>query len=216
MKNIILFLIIAPSFVFGQEIATTEDGRKVFLKADGTYEFVKGSIGDGETNQRGEVRGVVTYFFNDNFGNKPDIGAKVMIRRTNEEDSTRHAISRYYRAKSGLYLREGNKKLGKKDKWVEDQLKELGVDNQEDFDKISEIAANHLLVTKYDKETIQLTVDASGNFKKDLNPGKYEIIVISKNRSDATLAEAMGKIDSKVIEIKAGESNDVAFEFTLH
>ena len=92
----------------------------------------------------------------------------------------------------------------------------MGVDNQEDFDKISEIAANHLLVTKYDKETIQLTVDASGNFNKELNPGKYEIIVISKNRSDATLAEAMGKIDSKVIEIKAGESNDVAFEFTLH
>jgi hypothetical protein len=34
-------------------------------------------------NEKGELRGVITYFFNDNYGNKPDVGAKVIIQKIN-------------------------------------------------------------------------------------------------------------------------------------
>ncbi len=36
-------------------------------------------------NEKGELKGVVTYFFNDNFGDKPDVGAKVVIQKINPQ-----------------------------------------------------------------------------------------------------------------------------------
>src|SRR5690606_22897933 len=97
MKKLLILILFIPFTFIAQEIATTEDGRRVFLKADGTYEFLKNSSGD-EINKKlnGEIKGVVTYFFNDNYGNKPDIGSEVMIRKTNEEDSTRFMLSNFY------------------------------------------------------------------------------------------------------------------------
>ena len=32
-------------------------------------------------SEKGELKGVVTYFFNDNYGSKPDVGAKVIIQK---------------------------------------------------------------------------------------------------------------------------------------
>ena len=37
-----------------------------------------------EQKQEGKITGVVTYFFNDNYGDKPDVGAKILIINSSE------------------------------------------------------------------------------------------------------------------------------------
>lgn len=217
MKLLLFILLLAPGFLLAQEIATTEDGRRVFLKADGTYEFIKDSDGRNfEKNLKGEIKGVVTFFFNDNYGNKPDIGSDVIIRPTSEEDTTRFIVNQYILAKLALSILEGNKTLGQPlDEKYEKKLKELGIQTPEDFEKFSEKVLQHVTKSQYSQETYKTTVDGNGNFQQEVEPGKYEVIVISKNRTSATLLEVGGKIDSKIVDVKPGEKVNLNYEFKL-
>ncbi len=52
----------------------------------------------------GKLSGVVTYYFNANYGDKPDVGAKIYIANRNDVDSSKvTAIEKYIAAK--IYMR---------------------------------------------------------------------------------------------------------------
>ena len=57
----------------------------------------------------GKLSGVVTYYFNENCGDKPDIGAKIYIKSCTEIDTTSiDAIEKYLIAKFWMSTIESN------------------------------------------------------------------------------------------------------------
>ena len=57
----------------------------------------------------GKLSGVVTYYFNENYGDKPDIGAKIYIKSCTEIDTTSiDAIEKYLIAKFWMSTIESN------------------------------------------------------------------------------------------------------------
>src|SRR3972149_2389822 len=58
--------------------------------------FVKSTQSSKDANSdKGELKGVVTYFFNKNFGDRPDIGATVLINRTDSINGNKSLIGVY-------------------------------------------------------------------------------------------------------------------------
>lgn len=209
MKKLFL-LIMLPNILLSQEIAVTESGKKVFLKKDGTYEFIVNS--ESSSHQKGKVKGVVTYFFNNNYGNKPDIGSQVFIRETTDNDSLKLLISNFNMAKTCRTL-VNLKRADEAEGFAEKTLKELNINSESDFENLSKKVYSHLLKVRINKDTKTLTVDANGSFEVDLDIGNYEIIVVSKNRNSINSAEIMGKVLNKNIEIKDGSIVNCGFEF---
>src|SRR5690554_5518614 len=84
MRKIVLlcFLIIGISS-YSQILATTEDGKRVILNENKTWDYLKG---EQYSTKNCVLRGVVTYYFNSNYGNKPDIGATIIIKKIDNEE----------------------------------------------------------------------------------------------------------------------------------
>ena len=189
-KYLLLVFILSATILHSQNIAVTEDGRKVLLKSDGTYEFVLGS-----STAKSKLKGVVTYYFNSNYGFKPDVGAEVLIRKTNKSDETRLIIHNFYIATNYRKVVSNSKITNIKDEYSENKLIELGADTDEGYKKICSLATQHVFKYKLiDKEAIKLSVNGNGTFETELEPGYYEVIVISKNRTSLNSVEVLGKV----------------------
>jgi len=152
--------------------------------------------------QTNEISGVVTYYFNDNFGNKPDIGATVYLI-----DSATHPEFKYweYDSLKNIYKFDHLSKLynneftfsfpfaRKKHKLELDSLKALSVEcaalslsysNKNpktlNFFKKEFISASNAIINK---QELFKTVDGAGNYTfRNIKPGVYYVLIISKNR----------------------------------
>jgi len=213
MKKLLVLLLLFTSSIYAQEIATTENGKKVFLKKDRTYEFLKNSTAE---KTKGEVKGMVTYFFNDNYGYKPDIGSEVIIHKVNK-DSLHDVINEFQDVKSAIRLKKFYEKTGHKGKYYDDivtsVLKKHNINEDKDYNEFCKNVISHVLLSEYSNGVIKLSVDGNGVFESELEDGFYEIIVKSKNRSSLNTAEGLNKVLNKIIEVKNGDTVNVKFEF---
>jgi len=163
--------------------------------------FVKSTQSSKDANSdKGELKGVVTYFFNKNFGDRPDIGATVLINRTDSINGNKSLIGVYQIAQSYKSLIT----LGviSKDK-VNIELKKLNADTEEGFKKLDFNAWKELL--EFEAKALKLTVDGSGSYSVKLDAGMYEVIIVSKGRRGYTTTENLGQVYRKLITIKSGE-----------
>jgi len=161
------------------------------------------------TNTNATLKGVVTYFFNDNYGDKPDVGAKVYLRKTDTTNRKMSILFNYQLAKFCKYLW----KIEKDEKHLK-TLQKLNADTKKGFDKLDSLASNEVLNLDLGiTDAIKTTVDGNGNYSLNAEPGLYEIIFISKGRSAPSQTEIMGQIETKIIFLKAGEIavSDVRF-----
>jgi predicted nucleic acid-binding Zn-ribbon protein len=168
-------------------------------------------------NKNGSLTGVVTYFFNDNYGYKPDIGSKVIIHKTNKENSLNEQFSRYRRAKTYLSLLSYLKKKDSNRVKYETELKKLGINSEEDFKALDKETATQLigLSSVIAKETETITVDGNGKYSINLTPGFYEVVIQSKGRNDITMTEVRGKIKYETIEISPNEASTIDAKFDI-
>lgn len=142
-------------------------------------------------SQKGKIQGVITYFFNDYQGNKPDLGAEVYI-----VDSA---------------------KCPKYDSEVSFQFELASIkDNKgDDFKKLDiKNALNNKEITSCESVN-KTTVDASGKYSIDLPEATYFILIKSKGRTGLSVTEIMGKVYLMKIKLKNDQVKDVSYNFPL-
>jgi hypothetical protein len=175
------------------------------------------------TKQEGRVFGVVTYFFNYNFGDKPDIGAKVYIVDSakipnfNKEvvDSFLHAS--FYKA--AYFTKYQKRKVNPKDTTTVKEIKKYNVDNDVAFSALDKRAGNNIDIITESEIAIKTVVDGNGNYSIKTVPGVYYVLIVSNNRKSnilTSVTECLGKMEFKKIVLKEGEEKNISCNFGLY
>lgn len=173
-----------------------------------------------QQKQEGKIAGVVTYFFNDNYGDKPDVGAEILIINSSEVpnfhlstvDSFGHAYA--YKILYNSYAKRGESVP----KYIADEVVSYGVDGKDGFDDLDNRTLNELYKIKFEKiiYCTKLIVDGNGTFSSNLPVGKYYVYITSNNRKGDSQTEIMGKIYCKEVVVKTGEISNVNAKFDLY
>lgn len=163
------------------------------------------------TSNSGELKGVITYYFNKNYGDKPDVGARIYVRKTDTTGLKRSPTSIYERAAVLKYLVDHKVDVEK----YSAQLKELNGDTKEGFDALNSAVIKDLYSIDKDESAKIMTADGNGSYSTKLIPGLYEVIMISKGRTSLSVAEIMGKIATKIITIKPDDVKTLDHRFDL-
>ncbi|MEA9413724.1 hypothetical protein [Flavobacterium sp. PL02] len=192
------------------------------------------------------ISGVVTYYFNQYQGNKPDVGASVIIidsTKTKSFDYKLYENYHYGKSYQNIYFSsqlryekylaafkktEGKKKYlednetfrkgmedAKKD--MENQMKQIALYNHETPEKSAKNSTDlYMQLLKLDDDLPKRTVDGTGHYNLNINPGVYYIYIKSKNRTNRLdILELDGKIYIKKIKIAENENKDISKNFEL-
>ena len=178
--------------------------------------------------RKGELSGVVSYFFNKNYGYKPDVGAKIYVFL---EDS-------YPKTSTELFLKFGlvGRLIRTRDLNLEmistlssstdsernavqkatSDLEKIGIRNDKDLELLNMDAVKAFNDIESGKDTIVLTADGNGAFKRSLTPGNYFIIIQSQHRRGDGIFEVGGKIFSRSFKIVGDDEVNISFEFEAY
>ena len=158
------------------------------------------------TKKLGSLSGVITYFFNDNYGDKPDVGADIYIidKKYSRIDSSAFIAILGYQAATNL--RESRSLLGIKN----------SEDDEKSFDESDAMADSVCSVIKSNTHTIKLVADGNGAYSRQLEPGFYSILIVSKHRSNTSKTEGAGKVYLEILWIQANNQYSVNAEFKPH
>ena len=188
-------------FLFKGNIMTFNEVDVISIIFDSTFNDQMNSKDDAI------IKGVVTYYFNKNFGYKPDIGAKVYILNNNDLGNIDTlSISNFIRAKLIRTSISLLKESGRETKSQFDELSKINAETEDKFNALDNKTNNEVLAIQNNEKTITLNVDGNGTFSKSLKPGNYSVLIMSKHRSGINQTEILGKIDFvKVRLIKNAE-----------
>jgi len=151
---------------------------------------------------RSRLNGVVTYFFNENYGHRPDVGAEIYILQRNKVDIDTSAIRDYRIIKLLAQIRQASAKaLSDSDKIA------LNKQDIKAFEVCSAI--------KNSKHAIKLVADGNGSYSTELPPGEYYILIVSQHRKDLTITEVGGKINFTTLTVESGKEYTVNAKFDL-
>jgi len=169
--------------------------------------------------QKGKITGVVTYFFNDNYGDKPDVGAEILIINISKIPDFKYlTVDSFYHANTYKNLYDSYAAMSEIPDNISNELKEYGVDTKERFDALDKRTDDELDKIRYEFNyyCIKLVVDGNGNFSSNVPPGKYYVYVQSNNRKGHSRTEIMGKIYCKKVVVKSGETSNLNAKFDLY
>ena len=156
-------------------------------------------------NQRGELVGTANYYFNANYGEKPDAGSNVYI--ISPEDAPGITADQF---KKYLLLRVAANTTSPE--FAKEILTKYNA-QIDDWKFIGEELGKSLLTVISSKKTIKLTADGNGSFKMKLRPGRYWAIVRSAHRHALSLLEADGQVSFHEVEIEAGDQANISAKF---
>jgi len=192
-----------------------------------------------------KISGVITYYFNEYKGYKPDVGASViLIDSLTIRDFNYKLYEKFYYGKSyqDLYfgamelydkfssslkkMKKGKKydKDRKIIKWAMKQAQESMERNKKqlvkyEYDtpqKYLKIGVDlYIQLLKLDEDLPKKTVDNNGNYSMNINPGVYYVYIKSKNRTGLLIPETDGKIYIKKIKILENSDKDISYNFEL-
>lgn len=141
---------------------------------------------------RYELRGVVTYFFNANYGYKPDVGATAYIIKNGllPPDSLDTGAPEAYRSANVIYsLRPATSEPMLPG---EESPKERYLSTRKRLDRLEYRLSHNPAVTL-------LTADGQGVFMKKVTPGTYWVLIKSANRSGAQMKKiVVGNDDTQI------------------
>ncbi|MCU4190077.1 hypothetical protein M9Q43_13020 [Flavobacterium sp. HXWNR29] len=159
------------------------------------------------------VSGVVTYYFNEYQGNKPDLGASVTLIDSAKVKNFDYklyekfyygkfyqkmyfsSLERYEKYSAAYKKTEGKKKMAEQSetfkkgmedaqKDMERHMKELVKYDSETPEKAAKISTElYMQLLKLDDDLPKKTVDANGNYSLNAKPGVYYVLIKSKNRT---------------------------------
>jgi hypothetical protein len=144
-------------------------------------------------NEKGELKGVITYFFNDNFGDKPDIGAQVMIEKINPERTPEE--NKYDSALVNL-----KKRISFLEQAISTEKKDIaGIDTSEKKHvvlkgkSIQTINSNSVRIKK---RSLQAMLDTE-QIKHEENVSSIKDVFNKSNKSSSGYSEYYDKIQSE-------------------
>lgn len=164
------------------------------------------------TKNEGELKGVITYLFNNYQGDKPDIGAKVRIWPLIPKSDS--LIDKFIEAKTyqNLY---NTASVEDKSRFM-NKLIQLNCETKAKFDTLDKKIAIRNILLNRNKDLITLIVDGVGNYSVKLPKGNYEILVTSKGRTGLSLTEIGGKIAHGFITIQPDQQTFFNYRFNLY
>lgn len=167
----------------------------------------------------GKISGVVTYYFNDNYGDKPDVGAQVLIINSLNVPNFNYATVDSFRyANTYKILYSSYAKRGKVPDDIKENVQKYGVETQEGFDALDNRAGDELNKIRFNNiiYCTKVSVDGNGTFSANVEPGKYYVYITSNNRKGRNMTEVMGKVNCKEVVVKSGETSNVNAKFDLY
>ena len=152
--------------------------------------------------KKGTVTGVVTYYFNDNYGEKADVGAKVFILPKKYEKKVSEVrecvIELLKRELAALRSREVEALMSASDFYkLVDAVKKF----------ISDLESGNI------KGITRVIADGSGSFSATLPPGDYSLIAKSAHRTKNNDLEIFGMVDFNDATVRAGETVSIKVLF---
>ncbi len=148
------------------------------------------TVSEPNKEQKGKISGVVTYFFNDNYRYKPDIGATVSIISVEKIPIVNYKnIENYMSSKNNVQM-----------------------DDETDEKAYQEITQ---LKFRGGVDRITLGVDGSGNFSTDVPSGVYYLLVVSTERTRHTKCEFGGKFYCSKVEVNPNQTSSFNIKFDI-
>lgn len=148
----------------------------------------------------GEVAGSVSYYFNENFGNRPDVGAHIYLFKidaTAKPRSDWKEMQEYARLKMQSAIGSSQ---------ASDAYRRMG--NDTNF-------VRRILAFEASSNTEKLDADGSGAFRTRLPVGHYGAIVVSAHREALVVAEAIGQLDFEEFDVEADGQANLAINFSI-
>lgn len=171
-----------------------------------------------ESKQEGKIYGVITYFFNKNYGDKPDVGAKVFIvdsSKVKDFDISLLDTFHYGNSYRQMYLFYKSIKM-KVPIELMIQVRKYNVENKNSFDSLDYRAFQSIIEkienSKYVKEIV---IDGVGNYSLNVLPGTYYVCFKSNNRKSSNVTESDGKVRCFKAIVKDGDDTNVSYNFEL-
>lgn len=218
--------------VFGDSIVFNFKGSKIKLASSeiGAIFFDEKLLQEAKPNisseiKGGKISGVATYFFNDNYGDKPDVGAVIYFLDSVTAATFQHKNSTEVGIKTQVVF---NYVMGSAyrdmvatyksihEKVPDDVLKGVttyGVETDEKYKQMGDDAMQNFVLIDFASEKV--TADGNGSYSKNLKPGTYYVIIQSKHRERLNNVEAMGDIDFKIIRLKSGDEINFSYNFPV-
>lgn len=136
-------------------------------------------------NRESKITGTVTYFFNDNFGQKPDVGAEIYFLEKGDQDLFDFTL-KWSSKISPNHLANRNKIA----QWELDKLRNkmseisfadsvYAIQNSEEIERRNAISYFKSLM-KNDK--LKCTANGNGEFSINLPSGRYYVLVVFSHR----------------------------------
>lgn len=171
----------------------TDDLRENITKLQATSEIATQRAVSLEQesveNRRGDLVGAVGYYFNDNYGIKPDAGSTIYIFKKDDYPVFDAGLLSKF-----LTLKASNASASQ----------EMG--NQKSF--------QHMLdVSLVGEKTIKLSADGSGAFRIRMRPGHYAVVTQSAHRTGNCLVEILGQLSYQEVDVSVGDQANVAATF---
>lgn len=157
--------------------------------------------------KQGIVTGVVTYFFNRNYGDKPDVGSEVFILPEKYKDKWIEVLMFVSEVLSRTNA-ELDKMLGN------EHSRQLM--SESEFDNLESGVNEFIKQIRYDKlsDIKKVVADGGGAFSITVAPGNYYFIARSAHRSShSNKVEFLAQIYVASEEVKAGQTTFVKFRF---
>jgi hypothetical protein len=183
-----------------------------------------------DTPTKYAVKGVVSYFFNKNYGDKPDTGATAYVLTEEDLKTVNTSYSQIYRylfayVRAETATIEANSAALKRTRVPRSQRAEVDKEIEDANQKL----AQQTLLIKQVGDSVgtaiiklgmdawaakRVTSDGNGVFSKKVVPGKYLVLVISAHRQHSTMAEISGQIALKKVEVK-DDDIELPFKFGM-
>jgi hypothetical protein len=171
----------------------------------------------GVAESLGSISGVVTYFFNDNYGDKPDVGSEVYIVDVESvPDFSKATVDSFYYASFYRNIYLDYKSRGRVPENIMTEVHKYNAIDKDAFNALDKQATTNLLKIEFSRDAIKTIVDGSGNYSAKLKPGSYFVYIQSNNREEFTMTERMGKIYCARVTVKAGADSNVSCNFDLN
>jgi hypothetical protein len=197
------------------------------------------------SNSQSKLSGVITYYFNEYQGDKPDIGSKIYVidsSRVNQQDlkilklylNTSKFQNELLKFKSNYEVESIAYTMAKTydpkgaDGYYIPRLKNIQSDIDDvkshlqkfGFKEENEISyldskAKMIIENIKSNATITKTIDATGGYSCNLKPSTYFILIKSNNRQSLTSTENDGNLFFKGIKLKTNSEIDVSYNFNI-
>jgi len=153
--------------------------------------------GDVDTVKKGVLNGVATYYFNENYGDKPDVGTEVFILPETHKDKCKDLMA--------FYLEVLSRNNRANTRMTDTEFSDL---ESKCFGFMAVLENNRL------SEVRKVIVDGAGSFSLSVPAGAYCLVASSAHlRSVSNIVEIMAQIDVTSAQVTAGQSTSVKIRF---